>query len=71
MYTVSVRSTPSYSYLWHVVDEQQRDRDSGDVMCTADLQDVSQAHYGRVPRRDVPWTDVVVNAQVEDNVDLW
>lgn len=53
------------------MDQQQRDSDSGDVMCTADLQDVSQAHYGWVSCRDVPWPDIVVRAQVEDNMDLW
>lgn len=50
----SVHSALSDSYLRHVVDQQQRDCDGGDVMCAADLQDVSQAHDGRVPGRDVP-----------------
>lgn len=61
----------SCSYLWHVVDQQQRNSNSGDVMCAADLQDVSQAHDGRIPGCDVPWTHVVVHAQVEDDMDLW
>ena len=52
------------------MDQQQRDGDGGDVMRAADLQDVSQAHDGRIPSRDVPRTHVVVDAQVEDNVDL-
>ena len=59
------------SYLWHVVDQQQRYGDCGYVMRAADLQDVSQTHDGRVPGRDVPWTHVVVHTQVEDNVYLW
>lgn len=53
------------------MDQQQRDRDGSDVMSAADLQNVSQAHDGRVPGRDVPWAHVVVHAQVEDNMNLW
>ena len=52
------------------MNQQQRDCDSGNVMSAADLQNVSQAHDGWVPGRDVPRTHVVVHAQVEDNVDL-
>lgn len=52
------------------MDQQQRYGDGGDVMGAADLQDVSQAHDGWIPRRDVPWPYVIVHAQVEDNVDL-
>lgn len=52
------------------MDQQQRYGDGGDVMGAADLQDVSQAHDGWIPRRDVPRAYVIVHAQVEDNVDL-
>lgn len=52
------------------MDQQQRNSDSGDVMCAADLQDVPQAHDGRVSGRDVPRTHVVVHTQVEDNMGL-
>lgn len=52
------------------MDQQQRDSDGGDVMSAADLQDVSQAHDGRITGRDVPRSHVVVHAQVEDDVDL-
>lgn len=53
------------------MDQQQRDGDGGDVMSAADLQDVSQAHDGRVSGRDVPWAHIVVHTQVEDDMDLW
>lgn len=52
------------------MDQQQRYGDGGDIMGAADLQDVSQAHDGWIPRRDVPWTYVIIHAQVEDNVNL-
>lgn len=42
------------SYLRHVVDEQQRDGNGGDVVSAAHLEDVSQAHDGWVPGSDVP-----------------
>lgn len=60
----------SGSYLWHIVDQQQRYGDGGDVVGAADLQDVSQAHDGRISRRDVPRAYVIIHAQVEDDVDL-
>lgn len=71
VHVTSADSALGDSYLWHVVDQQQRDGDGGDVMCAADLQDVSQAHYGRVPGRDIPWTHIVIHTKVEDNMDLW
>lgn len=52
------------------MDQQQRYGDGGDVVGAADLQDVSQAHDGGIPCRDVPRTHVIVHAQVEDDVDL-
>lgn len=52
------------------MDQQQRYGDGGDVMGAAHLQDVSQAHDGWIPRRDVPWAHVIIHAQVENNVDL-
>lgn len=52
------------------MDQQQRDGDCGDVMCAANLQDVSQTHDGRVPGRDVPRSHIVVHTQVEDDMDL-
>lgn len=58
------------SYLGHVVDEQQRDGNGGDVVSAAHLEDVSQAHDGWVPGSDVPWSDVVIHTQMEDGVDL-
>lgn len=42
------------SYLGHVVDEQQRDGNGGDVVSAAHLEDVSQAHDRWVPGSDVP-----------------
>ena len=36
------------AYLRHVVDQQQRHGDGGDVVAAADLQNVSQAHDGWV-----------------------
>lgn len=59
------------TYLWHVMDQQQRDSDGGDIVCAAHLQDVSQAHDSWVPCCDVPWTDIVIHTQVEDNMDFW
>lgn len=59
------------SYLWHLVDQQQRYGDGCDVMGAAHLQDVSQAHDGRVSGRDVPRAHVIVHTQVEDGVHLW
>lgn len=58
------------SYLRHLVDQQQRYGDGGDVVGAAHLQDVPQAHDGRVASRDVPRAHVVVHAQVEDGVHL-
>lgn len=52
------------------MDQQQGYGDGGDVMGAADLQDVSQAHDGWIPRRDVRWTYVIIHAKVEDNVYL-
>lgn len=57
-------------YLGHVVDQQQRHGDGGDVVRAADLQDVPQAHDGRVAGRDASRPQVVVHTQVEDDVDL-
>lgn len=57
-------------HLRHVVDQQQRHRDGGDVVGAAHLQDVPQAHDGRVAGRDVARAQVVVHAQVEDHVHL-
>lgn len=50
--------------------QQQWDGDGGDVMGAADLQDVPQAHDGRVPGCDVPWTYVIIHTEVEDNMNL-
>lgn len=58
------------TYLRHVVDQQQRYGHGRDVMGAADLQDVSQAHDGWIPCRDVPQTYVIIHTQVEDNMDL-
>lgn len=58
------------SHLRHVVDQQQRDGDGGDVVRAADLQDVPQAHDGRVAGRDVSRPHVVVYTTVEDDMDL-
>lgn len=66
----STQTSVGLSHLGHVVDQQQGDGDGGDVMRAADLQDISQAHDGRVPGRDVPRAHVVVHAQVEHRVDL-
>lgn len=52
------------------MDQQQRYGDGGDVVGAAHLQDVSQAHDGRVAGRDVARPHVVVHAQVEDGVNL-
>lgn len=49
-----VHSAHVDSYLRHVMDQQQRYGDSGDVMSAADLQDVSQTHNGWVSCSDVP-----------------
>lgn len=59
-----------YSYLRHVMHQQQWDGDGGDVMGAADLQDVPQAHDGRVPSCDVPRTHVIIHTEVEDNMNL-
>lgn len=53
------------------MDQQQRYGHGRDVMGAADLQDVSQAHDGWIPCRDVPQTYVIIHTQVEDNMDLW
>lgn len=52
------------------MDQQQRYGDGRDVVGAAHLQDVPQAHDGRVSGRDVPRAHVVVHAQVEDGVHL-
>lgn len=40
MYRCEAFMVLRYSYLWHVMNQQQRDGDCGDVVRTADLQDV-------------------------------
>lgn len=60
----------SLPYLRHVMHQQQWDSDGGDVMSAADLQDVPQAHDGRVTGCDVPGTHVIIHTEVKHNMNL-
>lgn len=50
--------------------QQERNAYGCDVMGTADLEDVSQSHNGRVASSDVPGFHIVIHTEMESNMDF-
>lgn len=50
--------------------QQKRNAHSSNVMRATHFEDVSKAHYCRVPGRDVPWPHIVIHAEVKSNMDF-
>ncbi|RUS88414.1 hypothetical protein EGW08_003810, partial [Elysia chlorotica] len=59
----------NFSYLRHLVGEQQRYRNGVDVVAEAKLNDVADTQDHRMARRDVGRPDVVVADQVKHDMD--
>ena len=59
------------AYLWHIVHQQEGNTDGRDVVGTANLEDVSEPHDGRVPSSDISWFHVVIHTKVESDMYFW